>query len=64
MPETIRLLHLADLHLDHTFSWAAPVVARQRRQAIRDALDRALEVARSERVDAVLCAGICSTSPR
>ena len=57
MPETIRLLHLADLHLDHTFSWAAPVVARQRRQAIRDALDRALEVARSERVDAILCAG-------
>lgn len=57
MPDTIRLLHLADLHLDHTFSWAAPTVARQRRQAIRDALDRALGVARSERVDAVLCAG-------
>ncbi len=57
MPDTIRLLHLADLHLDHTFSWAAPAIARQRRQAIRDALDRALAVARSERVDAVLGAG-------
>lgn len=57
MTDTIRLLHLADLHLDHTFSWATPVVARQRRQAIRDALDRALAVARSERVGAVLCAG-------
>ncbi len=57
MPDTIRILHLADLHLDHTFAWAGATVARQRRQAIRDALDRALGIARSERVDALLCAG-------
>ena len=57
MPDTIRLLHLADLHLDHTFSWATPSIARRRRQAIRDALDRALGLARTERVAAVLCAG-------
>lgn len=57
MPDTIRLLHLADLHLDHAFSWATATVARQRRQAIRDALERALGIARSERVDALLCAG-------
>lgn len=57
MADTIRFLHLADLHLDHAFSWATATLARQRRQAIRDALDRSLAVARSERADAVLCAG-------
>lgn len=57
MPDTIRILHLADLHLDHAFSWATATLARRRRQAIRDALDRALGIARAERVDAVLCAG-------
>ncbi|MBO0702590.1 MAG: metallophosphoesterase [Candidatus Dormibacteraeota bacterium] len=57
MTDTIRLLHLADLHLDHPFAWAPLALARQRRQAIRDALERALAIARSERVDAVLCAG-------
>ena len=57
MADTIRILHLADLHLDHAFSWAPATIARQRRQAIRDALDRALGIARSERVDAVFCAG-------
>lgn len=57
MADTIRILHLADLHLDHAFSWATPTLAGKRRQAIRDALERALGIARTERVDAVLCAG-------
>lgn len=57
MPDTIRLLHLADVHLDHAFSWAGPDLARRRRQALRDAMERALGIARTARVDAVLCAG-------
>lgn len=57
MADTIRLLHLADVHLDHPFAWAGPSLARQRRQAIRDALERALGLVRTERADAVLCAG-------
>ncbi|MGH7911978.1 MAG: metallophosphoesterase family protein [Candidatus Dormibacteraceae bacterium] len=57
MADTIRLLHFADVHLDRSFAWAEGALAGRRRQAIRDALVRVLDVARAERVDAVLCAG-------
>lgn len=53
----MKLLHFADLHLDAPFAWAAPAVARKRRQNRRETLSRVLELAESEAVDAILCAG-------
>jgi exonuclease SbcD len=53
----MKLLHFADLHLDTPFRWAGPDLARRRRQALRDALIRILELAGDQRVEAVLCAG-------
>jgi len=52
----MRLLHLADVHLDSPFAWLAGGGAR-RRSAIRDALIAALALARAEGVDAVCVAG-------
>jgi DNA repair protein SbcD/Mre11 len=53
----VRLLHIADLHLDAPFRWAAPELARRRRQGLRETLRRALELATSAGVDALVCAG-------
>lgn len=53
----MRLLLFADVHLDTPFTWAAPVVARARRQAIRDAVSRTVELASELQVDALCCAG-------
>jgi DNA repair protein SbcD/Mre11 len=53
----MKLLHFADVHLDAPFGWAGEELARRRRQAVRDALRRILELAVAERADAVLCAG-------
>jgi exonuclease SbcD len=53
----VRLLHIADLHLDAPFRWAGPELARRRRQGLRDTLRGALELAAQARVDAVVCAG-------
>lgn len=53
----MKLLHFADLHLDAPFGWAGDELARRRRQAIRDAFRRILELAVAERVEAVLCGG-------
>jgi exonuclease SbcD len=53
----VRVLLFSDVHLDAPFTWAAPVIARRRRQAIRDALTRAVRLAATEHVDAVLCGG-------
>jgi exonuclease SbcD len=53
----IRILHFADVHLDAPFKWAAPAVARRRRQGLRDALSRIVDLAATERVDAVTCGG-------
>ncbi|HLH70028.1 MAG TPA: metallophosphoesterase [Candidatus Dormibacteraeota bacterium] len=53
----MKLLHFADLHLDTPFRWAGPDLARRRRQALRDALTRILDLAGEHRVDAVLCGG-------
>ncbi len=53
----MRLVVFADLHLDASFAWARPDVARRRRQNLRDVLRRILAVADETGADAVLCAG-------
>lgn len=53
----MKLLLLSDLHLDTPFRWARPEVARKRRQALRDTLTRAVQLARHEAVDALLVGG-------
>jgi DNA repair exonuclease SbcCD nuclease subunit len=53
----VKLLLLADLHLDAAFQWTGARVARARRQRLRDVLTRAVELAQAQRVDAFLVAG-------
>jgi DNA repair exonuclease SbcCD nuclease subunit len=53
----MKLLLFADLHLDTPFRWAAPEVARRRRQGLRDTLGAIVDLAAVEGVDAVCCAG-------
>jgi len=53
----MRFLHLADVHLDTSFSGRTPRVRARLRQATRDALRNAVELALSEEVHAVLVAG-------
>jgi DNA repair exonuclease SbcCD nuclease subunit len=53
----MRIVHFADLHLDTPFKRLPPGAARARRQALRTTLDNILALARSERADAVFCAG-------
>jgi exonuclease SbcD len=53
----VQLLLVSDVHLDTPFTWAAPAVARARRQAIRDAVTRTVELAAELHVDALCCAG-------
>jgi DNA repair exonuclease SbcCD nuclease subunit len=53
----MRLLHFADLHLDTPFRWASPELARARRQALRDTLQRICKLADEHRVDALTCGG-------
>ncbi len=53
----MKLLLFADLHLDTAFAWAPAHAARLRRQNLRTALTRILELADSIRADALLCAG-------
>ncbi len=53
----MKLLLLADLHLDAAFQWTGARVARARRQRLRDVLTRAVELAQAEQVDAFLVAG-------
>lgn len=53
----MRLLVFADLHLDTAFTWARPQTARNRRQALRDTLDRILALADEVSADAILCGG-------
>src|SRR5512145_3280712 len=56
---TIKILHLADLHLDHAYlrDDAVPGFSRARRAGLRQALQRALQLAVDEQVDAVTIAG-------
>ncbi len=53
----MRLLHLADIHLDAPFAWAGAAGGRRRREAIRAAFTAALDLVAGERVDAVCVAG-------
>ncbi len=55
----MKFLHFADLHLDASFEslGATGERARARRQALRDALKTIVRTAKTEKVDAVLCAG-------
>lgn len=53
----MRLLVLADLHLDTAFRWAPSDVARRRRQNLRDTLIRIVGLAGELEVDALLIAG-------
>lgn len=53
----MRLLLFSDLHLDTSFRWAGPDLARVRRQALRDTLRRITALASTEGVDALLCGG-------
>lgn len=53
----MRLALFSDLHLAMPFRWAPPEVARTRRQALRDTLDAIVELAASNKADALLCGG-------
>jgi len=53
----MRILLVSDVHLDSPFAWAKPEVARRRRQALRDALARAIQLGIKQRVDAICCGG-------
>lgn len=52
-----RILHVADVHLDAAFVGADAAIGRQRREQLRTAFERALRIARDQRVDAVCIAG-------
>lgn len=53
----MKLLLFSDLHLDTPFAWAGPQLARERRQSLRDTLATIVDLARAQRVDALLCGG-------
>ncbi len=53
----MKILHMADCHLDTPFRGLPPRTAALRRQALRDGFRRALERGAREGVDAVLIAG-------
>jgi exonuclease SbcD len=53
----VRLLLFSDLHLDAPFAWADRDLARARRAALRETLASIADLAREERVDALLSAG-------
>ncbi len=56
---TFKILHLADVHLDRPFVKPdrTPKVSHRRRDGLRQCVQRALELARSEEVDAVTIGG-------
>ncbi len=53
----MRLLHVADVHLDAPFAGRSERVRRRLRQATREAFSRAVDAAVGEEVDALLIAG-------
>jgi exonuclease SbcD len=53
----VKLVLFSDLHLDAPFRWARPEVARRRRQALRDALQRIVRLTQEVGADALLCGG-------
>jgi exonuclease SbcD len=56
---TLKLMHVADLHLDHPFTGtgARNTGANERREGLRQALQRALDLAQTRHVDAVTIGG-------
>jgi DNA repair protein SbcD/Mre11 len=48
---------IADVHVDRAFTWAGPAVGKRLRQAVRDALRRAVNFAADAGVDAFCVAG-------
>lgn len=53
----MRFLHLADVHLDTPFAGRAPAVRRRLRAAVREAFERAVDLALDEDLDALVIAG-------
>ncbi len=53
----MRIIHTADLHLDSPFAGRTEEIRRRLRDASRDAFRRVVDLALSERVDAVVVAG-------
>jgi len=53
----VKLLHFADLHLDTPFRWATPELARSRRQALRQTLQRICQLTGEHQVDGLTCGG-------
>jgi DNA repair protein SbcD/Mre11 len=53
----VKLVLFGDLHLDTPFKWATAPVARQRRQALRDALGAIVGLALDVGADALCCSG-------
>jgi DNA repair exonuclease SbcCD nuclease subunit len=53
----VRILHIADVHLDRPFVGMEVQAARARRAGMRSALDRCLELARSRDVELVTIGG-------
>lgn len=60
----MRFLHLADVHLDTPFAGRTDALRRRLREASREALRRALDLAVAEGADAVLIAGDLFDGPR
>ncbi len=53
----MKLVHFADLHLDTAFRWAGAQAARRRRQALRDVLNRIVDLAVDVEADVLTCGG-------
>jgi exonuclease SbcD len=53
----MRLLHIADVHLEHSFAWLGPDRGRERRRVMRATLQRVVDLARERGVDALCIAG-------
>lgn len=53
----MKIAHFSDLHLDSHFAWAGLDAARKRRQSLRNTLERIINLALDEKVDAICCGG-------
>jgi DNA repair exonuclease SbcCD nuclease subunit len=53
----MRLLLFSDLHLERPFRWASTEVGQARRRNLRTTLQRIVELAGSQNVDALCCGG-------
>jgi DNA repair protein SbcD/Mre11 len=53
----VRLLHIADVHLQRPFKWLGPGRGRARRSELTETLGRVVDLARARQVDALCIAG-------